>query len=97
MVMDVDAKGLVGGLRPCRPIRQQGSRAQSCESAKKSPPRTGQRSRMDMVRILAGKHLPLIAQCKVHDVLPVFARKSYPPAVADETAFDSKTVAASVT
>jgi hypothetical protein len=52
---------------------------------------------MDMVRILAGKHLPLIAQCKVHDVLPVFARKSYPPAVADETAFDSKTVAASVT
>jgi hypothetical protein len=95
MVMDVDAKGLVGGLCPCRPIRQQGSRAQSCESAKKSPPRTGHR--MDMVRILAGKHLWLTAQCEVHDVLPVFARKSYPPAVADETAFDSKTVAASVT
>jgi hypothetical protein len=52
---------------------------------------------MDVVRILAGKYLWLTAQCEVHDVLPVFAGKSYPPDDADETAFDSKTVAASVT
>jgi hypothetical protein len=52
---------------------------------------------MDVVRILAGKHLPLTAQCEVHDVLPIFARKSYPSAVADETALDSKTIGASVT
>jgi hypothetical protein len=97
MVMDVDAKRLVQGLRPCRPIRQQRGRAQSGESAKKSPPRAGHRSRMDMVRILAGKHLWLTAQCEVHDLLPVFARKSYPSAVVDETALDSETIGASVT
>src|SRR6266480_3075162 len=97
MVMDVDAKGLVGGLCPYRTIRQQDSRAQSCESAKKSSSRAGHRSRMDMVRILAGKHLRLTAQCEVHDALPVFARKSYPSTVADETGLDSKTIAASVT
>jgi hypothetical protein len=52
---------------------------------------------MDMVRILAGKHLRLTAQCEVHDLLPVFARKSYPSAVVDETALDSETIGASVT
>jgi hypothetical protein len=94
MVMDVDAEGFLRCLRHCPPIRQQGSCAQSCESAKKPPPRAGNRSRMDMVRMVAGKYLRLIAQFQLHDLLPVFCLKSYPAAVADETVLHLKVVGA---
>jgi hypothetical protein len=74
MVVNVDPKRVVDGcLRTRRPIREQGTSTQRREAAKHRPPRAADRSRVDMVCVLADKRFWLVARRQIHDVLPLAA------------------------